>query len=392
MTHFHEYSHEDLLEWEKTTSPLMRVDTTRDTVLGGLAAAMLPLVVRWQVSSPGFEADDFHVISNVNVGGNPVEGTTWLATVKVPGGAVRSVEFVTAMSKVGRLETEAGHAMLRFIFEDDRRPVILGRDGNPMTRNATIPDLIVSWEAWRPPLASFNPLAGLDPDTYALTARCFNGPARCLLDSILDRPWICYPLKLPGIENAADELFHSALLLADAAARQILTALLDARIDSNETLPSDYQRLERDEWRAVRDGLNEANVAEEPIRAILGGNLRYQLLQRSCITMALQTIDWAMQRMNRRAGESAPRRVRVAPQNLPGFIDAIVSGQRTATLLQLPAALHWLISNQTVVPGRAFQLLDEAGLLEHRRGEVLKLHYDNRNETPYGALHEHVIF
>ena len=311
---------------------------------------------------------------------------------KVPGDAVQSVEFVTAMSKVGRLETDVGHAMLRFIFRPDRRPVILARDGNPMARSATIPDLIVSWEAWRPPLASFNPVLGLDPHTYALTVRCFNGPARCLLDSLLDRPWIAFPLKLPPTEHAASALFHHSLLLADSTARQILSTLLDARIESNDTLPPDYQRLTKEEWRSVWNSVLSAEASPEPIQDILGGKIGYQLLQRSCITMALQTIDWAVQRLHRGTEADQPKRIRIAPKKLPAFVDAILSGDRTATLLRLPAALHWLISNHTVVPGKAFQLLDEAGLLEYRRGEVVKTHYDNRNETPYGSLHEHIIF
>ena len=53
---------------------------------------------------------------------------------------------------------------------------------------------------------------------------------------------------------------------------------------------------------------------------------------------------------------------------------------------------HRLTQNQTVIPGKAHELLDEVRLLRWRRGELLKTHYDNRESSPYGRMHEHLIY
>jgi len=391
MPHSNEFKAEEIMDWLKTDSPILLVDTLHDTVPGGLAAAMMPLIVRWESSSPGFDENSFYLVKYINVGGNPVEGKSWLATVKIPGDAVESVEFVMVMEKVAHVETEGGHAMLRFIFRDDRLPQILGGDGKILTRHATIKDLLISWEAWRPPQAIFNPVKGLDPHTYALTARGSSGPARCLLDTVLDRTWITYPLALPGVENAGNELLYISLLLADAVARQTISANFKRHIKDAASVPEDYDPLEAEELERIRRIAVDAKTPENPIDDILSGKIRYHLLKQSCITMALQSIEWAAQRMHERGNLGERKSIRLAPESLPSVFDAMLSGKRTSTLLRLPAALHWLMMNQSVVPGKAYKLLDEAGLLQHEGGNVKRTHYDNRKKTPYGTLHEHII-
>ena len=155
---------------------------------------MAPVLVNWPSLSPAFGPRDYYILHNVNIANNPVGGYAILGTVKVFADSVESAELVTVISKVAGRETPAGHAMLRFIFRDDRRPVVLGPEGAPLGHNASVEDLVLSWEAWRPPEAPFDPLKGLDPRTYALTPRCLLGSVRCVTDSLLDRPWHCYPL------------------------------------------------------------------------------------------------------------------------------------------------------------------------------------------------------
>lgn len=153
----------EVLDWRRAASPLIRVRIARDAVPGGLSLAMAPMFVKWQYSSAGFGPDDYYIIQNVNVANNPVGGIGLLATLKVFTDSVESTQFVVVTSKVKKQETPFGHAMLRFIFREDRRPVILDREGCPLANDSMVEDLIVSWEAWRPPEASFDPLSGLDP-------------------------------------------------------------------------------------------------------------------------------------------------------------------------------------------------------------------------------------
>jgi hypothetical protein len=387
-----EYAASEILEWSRADTPMVRVQTATDAIPGGLAMAMVPLMVNWSASSLGFGPEDFYLVHNVNVASNPIEGTTMLATVKVPAGSVESVEFVMVKSKVGNVETDAGHALLRFVFRDDNRPVILSNEGNPIANNASFNDLVLSWEAWRPPRAEFDPVAGLDPETYALALRCFNGSVRCTADAILDRPWTCYPLQVPDVPNAADELLYVSLLIGDAVARQTITTILNRRIEEDRNLPEDYSSLATNEWVEIKDLLERENIPENPLQEILDGKIRYHLLLRSCITMALTMIDWANVRIHHRAELPEPRRIRVTPESLPNVIDNLAQGKRSSVLARIPAALHWLTNHQTVIPGKAYKLLDEVGLLQRRDGRVVEKHYDNRRESPYGRLEDHLIY
>jgi hypothetical protein len=143
---------------------------------------------------------------------------------------------------------------------------------------------------------------------------------------------------------------------------------------------------------AARNAARKAQVPDNPIEDILNAKVRYQLLERSCITMALQSVDWANQRIHKRAGLGEPRRIRISPKTMPAFLSALAAGRRTAALLRVPAALHWLMTNHTVLPSHAPGLLDEVGLLRRENAQIVKRHYDNRRETPYGSIAEHLIY
>jgi hypothetical protein len=185
---------------------------------------------------------------------------------------------------------------------------------------------------------------------------------------------------------------YVSLVLADAVARQTVTNILEQRIEKGQNMPDDYPDPELHEWEELVDIYKKAEVPENPIQDILDGKIEYHLLQRSCITMALSSIDWANRRIHERGGLGEPKRVRIAPKAMPGFMSKLASGKRTAALLRMPAALHWLMTNQTVIPGKAFELLDEVGLLQRENGVIKKTHYDNRQQTPYGEVADHLIY
>jgi hypothetical protein len=349
-------------------------------------------MVNWNASSPGVGPDDFYLVHNVNVTSNPVEGTTTLATVRVPAAGVESVEYVMVLSKVGRFKTDAGHAQLRFIFKKDNRPLVIGNNGEPVAHNAGLRDLVLSWEAWRPPVSDFDPLAGLDPETYALTLRCYNGAVRCLTDAILDRIWSCYPLELPDTPNAYHELLYVSLLLGDVLARQTIQTILKQRIEEGRNTPGDYKDPETEEWAELKAMSKRQQIPDNPVEEFLGGKVRYHLLERSCITMALMTIDWANRRIHELANLGQPKQIRIAPDSFPGFLGDLARGNKRSALVRLPAALHWVTRHQTVIPGKSYKLIDEAGLLERRNGKIVRRDYDNRIESPYGKIGEHLIF
>ncbi len=379
----------EALEWKRDTSDVIRVRIDKDVVPGGLSLAMAPVFVNWQSTSASFGPDDYYILRNVNVANNPVGGIVMLAGLKVFADSVERAELVTVIWKVARRETPVGHAMLRFIFKEDRRPIILNRDGEPFANDAGVEDIVLSWEAWRPPKEVFDPVKGLDPTKYALTPRCMLGNVRCLLDSILDRPWVCYPLKFPEVENAYNELLFVSLGLADAVARQTVATLLDRHIEQDQFF-EDYPAPEVNEWSQLAEDCRAANVPENPILNILQGKTEYQLLTRCCVTMALASLDWANHRIHRRAGLEA-KRLQLAPQSMPSFVADLASGERGTMLMRIPAAMYWLVHNHSALAGKAHEILDEAGMLEHKRGRVVKTRYDNVKKSPYGDIADHII-
>jgi hypothetical protein len=208
----------------------------------------------------------------------------------------------------------------------------------------------------------------------------------------MGRPWVCYPLRFLEIPEALPELLHVTLLLGDAVARQTIGALLEEKIAEERGTPSDYPAADAQEWQTLRRELQHSVVPEDPIQEILNGRYRYHLLQRSCITMALTTIDWANVRIHHDAQVAPPRRIRVAPETLPSFFDRWSHGSRSSALLRVPGAVHWLLNNQTVIPAKSFELLDEVGLLERSDGNVVRQHYDNNENTAYGRPQDSLIF
>lgn len=382
----------EALDWSREQCPLIRVRIARDIVPGGLSLAMAPMFVKWSASSPGTGPDNYYLIQNVNIVNNPVGGTLVLGTLKVFGDSVADVEFVSVTTKVENRDTPFGHAMLRFVFRKDRLPLILDRDGLPLSNDAEVSDLILSWEAWRPPQEQFNPVKGLDPNRYALTPRCSVGAVRCLADSMLKRPWHSYPLQLPDVPRAYDELMYSCLALADAVARQTVSDLLERRIERGSNFPTDYLAAADSDWEALAEYYRDMKSPNDPVADVLDGKISYHVLERSCITLAMLSIDWANHRIHRRAGLPDPKRVEVSPESLPALIGDLVSGERTPMLLRVPAALQWVMRNKSVVVGKAAQMLDEAGLLKHKNGELVRIDWDPPRETPYGNLMEHMIY
>ncbi|MEZ4652330.1 MAG: hypothetical protein R3E12_01645 [Candidatus Eisenbacteria bacterium] len=366
---------EDILAWIHQETPLLRAHNRLDALPGGLSLAMMPALVSWRRSRPDAETDPHYLVHNVNVGGNPVAGTTDLATVRIPRDGIASIEFVMALSRVLGVDTPGGHGMIRFVFRPDRRPLVFAHDGKPLTNRPELEDLVFSWEAWRPPMAAFDGQKGLDPAAYALTMRCAHGPDRFLSDGLQHRPWLCYPLALP-VSRAAPEILHFCLVLGDALARHTFTRILE------DAAPADG---------STRVALETDRGPEDPTSELLGNEIGYHLLLRSCITMSLTSIDMGVERACRSEGVTRPQRLEVTPGPLPDWIGELPHADPAGIFQRLPQALSWVAEHHRVIPAAAYQILRDAGLLHRKRGRTVYRYYDLRRRTPYGKLSENLI-
>ena len=137
-----------LLDWAAEDTPTYRVRTATDALPGGYSATMTPALVNWRMSNHREHKDDdeYYVVRNVNLNGNPVEGVTNLCSIKVPARGVESAEFATVPLGAGGVQI-GGHGMIRVMFREDAQPQVLTRTGEPVPGESNIRDLVFSWEA-----------------------------------------------------------------------------------------------------------------------------------------------------------------------------------------------------------------------------------------------------
>ncbi len=384
---------EQILQIAEKPYPLLRFHPATDALPGGLSVAMVPAIVDWERSRLDGGDDDYYLVRHVNFGSNPAGGYGMLVTVKIPRKGVVRAEWVSTLLRVFRKDTPGGHGQLRLIFDPKRRPIVLNEDGTPFSSDPYLDDLMFSFEAWRPPAAHFDPLAGLDPTAYALTMRCYAATQRFLEDSLRGLSWHCYPLKLPPVEEAHDELLYTCLTMGDSLARHTLHQHLHSLSPHFDGDPRDYPQPTSEQVEKLREILDDASVPDDPIAQIMGGDTSYHLLLRSCITMGLTAIDASVSRIHERHPElGAYHPLKVTPGEIPSWASSLAHSNRRNMLMRLPSTLYWLVHNQNVLPDRAHQILLEAGLLElDDEDRPVKRVYYISEDTPYGRLLDNLM-
>ncbi len=374
----------------------MRLRTATDVIPGGYSAAMAPLMVDWRASDLDAE-DAFVIIHNLNHGGNPVDGTTVLYSAKVPLNGVESVEFILLpLDKMGK-QGLVQHGQLRFVFAEDTPVTLLGYGKESMGSDRSLTDLVFSWEAWRPPNVGYNVKTGMNPDAYLLTPRIFSGPTRFLDDALGQRDWFSYSLRLPGGAKGLAELLYTNLALCDGVARHTISKILKQSEEEWLALAPGAEEKKDEtlaQWKSLRGAVaplaenNDArlNLSEE--------DQPYQTLLRSCATMALYTINVAVDRLVASGyqnglnpdfrmlpdlGQQEPWMTELAETDLKGIF------------MRAPSILRYLRKNPQAFPKRIPYQLEKAGLLTLVNGKPEKLHYSLQGQTPYGTLKENLI-
>lgn len=378
---------EQLLNRVQRRDQPLRLRSARDVLPGGYAAAMIPVVVNWESDGgrPGYVS-----LYNVNHGGNPLEGTTVLRTARVPLDGVEAVEFtLLPLDGVGR-EGLVQHGQLRFVFRSDRPVVFTAFGDEEMGGDPTVTDLVVSWEAWRPPDAGFDVLTGMDPTSYLLTPRVFSGPQRFLEDGLGKRDWFSHMMRMPGGQRGLDELLNVALALCDGVSRHTIGVILEQGIDEwASQAPVDTAG-----WDQLREFVPPMKVTDDPRINLPEKDRTYQSLLRSCATMAYYTVGVAVERLIAAGFDDGLDRENWQSPHLgvqEEWMTELSSTNLGGLFLRSPAAVNYLRRNPGSFPKRIPGRLDAAGLLQRRDDRPLKAHYSLDGTTPYGSLDDNLI-
>ncbi len=379
----------DLLHYSQQATPVLHVDTGRARLPNQLAASMMPILVDWDRDP---ESVRMLRVKNVNVAGNPIVGHNVLATVDVPLDGLREAQWcLTPPRTDDNRDAEGGHGQLRFLFDPSLRPVVLDAAGGPMAGIAAVDDLIVSWEAWRPPLVRWTAREGLDPESYALTLRVYTGAKRFLDDAVRNNPWNCYPLNLPGAAEGAVELLYAGLLMGDALARRTIREMVDAgEVEVTDDMLAAMTAADIERARQV---FSAASLPEDPLVALINGaDLSYQLIRRSCVTHSLYTVQIGLQRIYRQLNLGEPPELEVLPEDLPDWVDELAHAEQGELLALLPGALLYVAGNATVLPSNAHEILAAGNLLEKDSdGALIRYYYHRGQATPWGPIRDNMM-
>jgi hypothetical protein len=378
----------DVIDYGVMASPTLRVRTTRDTLPGGVSAAMVPVLVVWDRSD--FWQGGAITICNVNHGGNPVSGVTVLRTVVIHPERVLRAEYIGV--PLGGPDA-ISHGQVRFVFADGGVELV-GRDPAAAGEPDSLADLVLSWEAWRPPRTDYHVLTGLAPGSYHLTMRAYSGVQRFLEDALQQRDWNVYTLKLPGGRAGATELLQVCLAMGDGAARYTLSDMLvdtkEERVRSEpDTMIESGDAAEV--WRKIGASMGAARTGGDA-RIDLKGFTGYQSALRSCATMALFAVNVATARLIEQGyPHEGMKPVEQSICGDPEWMAELAGASLAEVFLRAPQAIGYLRRNPAAIPSEIPGILGEAGLLEREDGKIIKRRFTINGETPWGPANQLLI-
>jgi hypothetical protein len=344
---------------------------------------MAPALVDWDHSD--FTSGGWITIRNVNHGGNPVSGVTVLRTARVRPASVQKAEFI--MVPLGGPEA-ISHGQIRFLFGVDGAELIGDRSGE-VGEPDQLADLVLSWEAWRPPGVDYKVLKGMDQKVYQLTMRAYSGTQRFLEDALMGRDWNVYTLDLPGGRAGVEELLKVTLAMGDGAARHVIAKFLEmAEKEWAAAGPGSEEQggVAADLWRAIGDRLHNAPSGGDD-RIDMSGRAGYQSLLRSCATMALYAVDVTTARLIEAGTPPDGKRPTQQPalDEEPGWMTELAEASIAGVFLRAPKAIAFVRAHPTTIPGRIPGALDAAGLLVRGDdGKAVKQRFSISALTPWG--------
>jgi len=375
----------DYAEMSATT---YRARTARDVLPGGLSAAMAPVFVAWDRS--GFAPGESITIRNLNHGGNPISGVTVLRTAVLRSDLIQRVEFVRV--PLGGPDA-ISHGQLRFVFEPGGIELV-GGDPSTTGEPDSITDIVLSWEAWRPPGARYSIKKGMDPTVYQLSMRAYSGVQRFIEDALQGRNWEAFPMSLPGGRAGMVELLKVSLSLGDGAGRYVMSEILkrtgDAWVTSGPR--GAHHGDAAQSWRELQTHLDDAPTQDDS-RLDLAGRTGYQTIIRSCASMALYQIDVAASRLVEQGyPHTGGRPIEMAGiTDIPEWMTGLSGTNVAGLFLRGPRMLAFARKYPSAIPGNIPKQLDDAGLLVRENGKAVSTEFTISDLTPWGPVRSLLI-
>ncbi len=378
-----------LVAWAEDNSQVMRLRAGRDILPGGFLASFAPVLVDWRASDWTC-ASPYLVLRNVNCGGNPLDRSVVLQSARVPLNGIVYAELTLVPFGIAGKHSLQKHAQLRFVFDVDNQPQLLNLAGRETGTDATLPDLILSWESWRAKGTKFSLRGGLDIAAYSLTQRVFAGPQLFLEDTLRGREWYSYRLRLPGGRAGLTELLLVGLGLGDGAARSTISGLLKQAegqwLDHAPEGDADDPQL-RGQWEKLQTRLQQAAAPEDHLVRMPDDEDGYQPLVRSCATLARYTVLTAAARLLAQGHDDEAVRKALPKFDLPSpepWMKEMAHADLNGVFLRAPMAVSFLVRRSELLPGNIPKELASAGLLEMRNGRPRMTRFAYGKRAPYG--------
>ena len=382
-----ELTPQELLRWVDDREGIMRLATDRDVLPGGYMAAMAPVLVSWPVTEITPDGATV-VLRNVNYGGNPFERVTVLHSLRLAIEAVESAELTLVPPRHTRGRGPVYHVQVRYIFAEGSEPVLMSIADSKTGTNPRVPDLVLSWEAWREPGTRLGLRSGMGLEECGLSLRAYVGAQRFLEDTIRGSRWQAYRLRLPGGRRGLQELLAVSLTLGDGLARHTLSELLDAgEADWLAAAPPTAGEPAAERWKDLKAKLPRETDIEERLVQVPDGEKTYHALLRSCVTLTRYMVLLAARRAvaHDDSGEHDPRRFPEAEFTDPQpWMTDIAAGDLLSIFMCAPSAARFFLRHPETRPGTLPDALDAAGLLERRGGRRVEIIYSRKHVRPYG--------
>ncbi len=385
----------EMLAKAADNTQVMRLRTVRDVLPGGHMAALTSVLVDWQASRIQ-AAQPFVVLRNVNYGGNPIERTTTLQSVRMPLQGIRFAEFLLVPPKGMGPRAPVQHAQLRFVFKPEYYPELMSLADARTGTDSRFPDLVLSWETWLPPDKKYNAVKGLDSSLYRLTLRAFAGPQRFLEETLRGRNWHAFRLQLPGGDAGLVELLKVVLALGDGVGRHTLSRMLEEGEEDwlSEAPDGTSDPPSRQVWEVLKDHIHQPRDYGDSRIHTASEDEYYNTMVHSCATLARYTILVAAHRLVER-GHTEGLDLKRLPEAALGQPEAWMREAAHAKLggifMRGPLAIAYAIRNPQTLPYKIPGQLFRAGLIARRDGKPWKVHYTHRGTRPYDVSGAHAV-